>query len=124
MSKSNEWVDGRESSRLFHSEHKDVAINQMFEANTRDIEQRIQLLQCPLNAKGHPQVQRVTEEALLADVSNADPDELPPEHPVEIPPQKPPELEPSSTPEWEPPSQPEGDPNSQPEIVPSQSLKT
>lgn len=74
LSKNNEWVDGRESGRLFHSEHKDIAINQMFEANTRDIDQRIQLLLCPLNARGQPQL---PDGAAAEATAEVDPDPQP-----------------------------------------------
>ncbi|WP_285762705.1 hypothetical protein [Biformimicrobium ophioploci] len=61
LSKQDEWIDGYERAKLFRTEHKDIAINQMFEANTRDVDQRIQLLQCELDQKGLP---RIPEDAL------------------------------------------------------------
>ncbi|WP_051687270.1 hypothetical protein [Microbulbifer sp. HZ11] len=61
LSKSNEWIDGRENTKLFRTEHKDVAINQMFEANTRNVALRIELLECELDTKRQP---IVPEEAL------------------------------------------------------------
>lgn len=56
LSKQDEWIDGYERAKLFRTEHKDIAINQMFEANTRDVDQRIQLLQCELDQKGLPSI--------------------------------------------------------------------
>ncbi|SDK38787.1 hypothetical protein [Microbulbifer yueqingensis] len=110
LSKSNEWIDGREAGKLFRSEHKDVAINQMFEANTRDVSLRIELLQCDLNAKGQPQV---PEEAL------GDP-EIQPGSPPETPPESNPEVSPEPTPEIEPDEPPEVTPEEPPEIEPQQ----
>ncbi|MBY6190977.1 hypothetical protein KUV22_11150 [Microbulbifer agarilyticus] len=56
LSKGNDWIDGREHTKLFRTEHKDVAINQMFEANTRDVSLRIELLECKLDTKRQPLV--------------------------------------------------------------------
>ncbi|MFI2811228.1 MULTISPECIES: hypothetical protein [Microbulbifer] len=110
LSKSNEWIDGRDAGKLFRSEHKDVAINQMFEANTRDVSLRIELLQCDLNPKGQPQV---PEEAL------GDP-EIEPGSPPETPPEQNPEIIPEPTPEIEPGEPPEITPEEPPEIEPDQ----
>lgn len=110
LSKSNEWIDGREAGKLFRSEHKDVAINQMFEANTRDVSLRIELLQCELNGKGQPQV---PAEAL------GDP-EIQPGSPPEAPPESNPEITPEPTPEIEPDEPPEVTPEEPPEIEPEQ----
>ncbi|MGL6161727.1 hypothetical protein [Microbulbifer sp.] len=111
LSKSNEWIDGREAGRLFRSEHKDVAINQMFEANTRDVSLRIELLQCELNSKGQPQV---PAEAL------GDPREIPTETPPEVPPEEAPEVEPEEPPEITPEEPPEVPPEEPPEISPEE----
>ncbi|WP_157533538.1 hypothetical protein [Microbulbifer variabilis] len=116
LSKSGEWLDGREPNKLFRSEHKDVAINQMFEANTRDVSLRIELLQCELNNKGQP---LVPEEA-LADISplQGDP-EIEPNTPEEMPAQEPPELEPQAEPEVSPEPAPEVVPEQPPEETPA-----
>ncbi|KUJ83900.1 hypothetical protein AWR36_008810 [Microbulbifer flavimaris] len=110
LSKSNEWIDGRDANRLFRSEHKDVAINQMFEANTRDVNLRIELLECPTGPKGHPQV---PAEAL------GDP-EIEPGAPEEMPPGSNPEVNPEPAPEVEPDGAPEITPDEPPEITPEQ----
>jgi len=123
LSKSNEWIDGRDASRLFRSEHKDVAINQMFEANTRDVNLRIELLRCELNAKGQPQV---PEEALgekpapaKAEAAQGEP-EIEPGSPEEMPPESNPEVPPEPIPEAEPDEPPEVAPEEPPEIEPQQ----
>ncbi|AQQ69153.1 hypothetical protein Mag101_17080 [Microbulbifer agarilyticus] len=71
LSKGNDWIDGREHTKLFRTEHKDVAINQMFEANTRDVSLRIELLECKLDTKRHPVVPEdaLSEAPLEADVN-------------------------------------------------------
>nr|WP_010132047.1 hypothetical protein [Microbulbifer agarilyticus] len=77
LSKGNDWIDGREHTKLFRTEHKDVAINQMFEANTRDVSLRIELLECKLDTKRQPLVPEdaLSEEPLAATVeANAEAD--------------------------------------------------
>ena len=135
LSKSNEWIDGRESTKLFRTEHKDVAINQMFEANTRNVSLRIELLECPLDTKKHPQIpaDALSDEPLLAPdeetpaeeaLSAGDPEELPQPDPSETPPEYNPEVEPAPAPEVAPDSQPEVNPEqfpgTTPEIQPDQ----
>ncbi|MCX2778663.1 hypothetical protein [Microbulbifer thermotolerans] len=125
LSKSNEWIDGRDVARLFRSEHKDVAINQMFEANTRDVSLRIELLECALNAKGHPQIpeEALGEPPVLADAEQGDP-EVTPGGPEEVPPGSHPEVNPEPAPEAEPQEPPEVAPQEAPEIQPGQPDET
>lgn len=54
LGKQNNWVDGRDLSVLFKTAHKDEAINQMFEASSKDYRQRIRLISCSVNEKGLP----------------------------------------------------------------------
>ncbi|MEW5249474.1 hypothetical protein [Microbulbifer discodermiae] len=115
LSKSNEWIDGREAGRLFRSAHKDVAINQMFEANTRDVTLRIELLECPLDSKGWPKV----PEAALGEPVPGEP-EIPAGVPEELPPESSPELNPEPAPEVEPAEHPEVPPGQPPEVPPLQ----
>ncbi|MFA0810451.1 hypothetical protein [Microbulbifer epialgicus] len=117
LSKSGEWLDGREPNKLFRSEHKDVAINQMFEANTRDVSLRIELLQCELNTKGHPLV----PEDSLADISETQGDpEIEPATPEEIPGEDTPEVDPQPQPEIPPEQAPEVTPEQAPDETPAQ----
>ncbi len=51
LSKNNEWVDGRDLRDLFKTPHRDVAMNQLFEVNSHDYQQRIHILEC--ETKGH-----------------------------------------------------------------------
>ncbi|WP_105102478.1 hypothetical protein [Microbulbifer pacificus] len=134
LSKSNDWIDGRDSARLFRTEYKDVAINQMFEANTRDVALRIELLECGLDSKKNPQIpaDALSDEPLCADDNDTgeaaeesgDPEELPQPDPSEAPPEYNPEVDPEPAPEVEPDSQPEIDPDEYPgdtpEIEPGQ----
>jgi len=117
LSKSGEWLEGREPNKLFRSEHKDVAINQMFEANTRDVSLRIELLQCELNNKGQP---LVPEESLAENSTLQGDPEIEPAAPEEIPAQEPPELEPQVEPEVPTEPAPEVAPDQTPEETPAQ----
>ena len=54
LGKQSQWLDESEPSAVWRSPHRDVALNHMIEANARDIEQRLVLLQCPLNEKDIP----------------------------------------------------------------------
>ncbi len=54
LSKSGEWTDGREASQLFRTLHRDEAVNQLFEVNSRDFSLRITLLECEATSKNLP----------------------------------------------------------------------
>ena len=48
------WGDGRETSKIFRTTHKDEAINMMFEAGSQDVELRISIKEYTANTKGLP----------------------------------------------------------------------
>lgn len=54
LGRQNNWLDGRDLAALFKTAHKDEAINQMFEASSKDYKQRIKVLTCSANEKGLP----------------------------------------------------------------------
>lgn len=54
LSKSGDWLDGREPSALFRTELKDEAVNQLFETNSQDYSLRITILECESSSKKHP----------------------------------------------------------------------
>jgi len=54
LGKQNIWTDGRDLGALYKTRHKDEAVNQMFEVNSKDYTQRIHIIDCPINAKGLP----------------------------------------------------------------------
>ncbi len=53
LSKELEWVDN-DGSSLFHTPHKDVALNQLIEVNARDIHVRASVISCETDKKGRP----------------------------------------------------------------------
>ncbi len=54
LSKSGQWLDGREPAALYRTVHRDEAVNQLFEANSQDYNLRISILSCDINSKKHP----------------------------------------------------------------------
>lgn len=54
LGKQGQWLDDSEPAAAWRSPHRDVALNHLVETNARDIEQRLLLLQCPLNQKDIP----------------------------------------------------------------------
>lgn len=54
LGKQKDWLDGRDRGALYKTPHKDEAINQMVEVNTKDFEQRITVLACQSDQRGLP----------------------------------------------------------------------
>lgn len=54
LGRNKEWLDGRDSGSLFKTSYKDEAVNQMFEASSKDYTQRIKILGCAVSEKGLP----------------------------------------------------------------------
>lgn len=54
LGKSGDWLDGRNVIGLYRSAHKDEALNQQFEAGSKDYSLRIHILECELNSKKQP----------------------------------------------------------------------
>ena len=56
LNKSGEWQDGRDPASLYRTPHKDEAMNQLFEVNSRDITLRLKIVCCEVNHKKIPQL--------------------------------------------------------------------
>ncbi|HQQ63993.1 MAG TPA: hypothetical protein PLF22_10530 [Pseudomonadales bacterium] len=54
LGKQGQWVDESEPVLVYRTPHRDIALNHLIEVNARDIEQRLSLMQCPLNEKDIP----------------------------------------------------------------------
>ncbi len=54
LGKSGDWLDGRHVIGLYRTAHKDEALNQQFEAGSKDYSLRIHILVCQLNSKKQP----------------------------------------------------------------------
>lgn len=56
LSKQGHWIDGRDAGGVFKTLFKDEAVNQLFEASSKDYTQRIKVVSCRTNEKGLPVV--------------------------------------------------------------------
>jgi hypothetical protein len=54
LGKQNQWLDGRDLASLYKTAHKDEAVNQVFEASSKDYTQRIKIIACAASEKGLP----------------------------------------------------------------------
>lgn len=54
LGKQNQWLSPAEAQAVWRSPHHDVALNQMIEANAREIMLRLQIMSCPLSDKDLP----------------------------------------------------------------------
>jgi hypothetical protein len=54
LGKQRTWLDGRDPAALYRSPHKDEAVNEMFEASSKDYRQRVSLVSCPLSERRQP----------------------------------------------------------------------
>jgi len=82
LNKRNEWVDGRDLQVVFKAKHKDEALNQSFEATSKDHSLRIQILDCPTKPNGLPDIDPAILPPPLAkpaaeEKSEDDPDTVP-----------------------------------------------
>ncbi|MAZ88815.1 MAG: hypothetical protein CL693_14340 [Cellvibrionaceae bacterium] len=54
LNKQGEWCSGREAASLYRTVHRDEALNQMIEVNSRDYTLRLKILECETNDRGLP----------------------------------------------------------------------
>ena len=54
LGKQNQWLSPAEAQAVWRSPHHDVALNQMIEANAREVFLRLQIMSCPLTDKDLP----------------------------------------------------------------------
>ena len=52
LGKADKWVSGFDQSKIFQSEHKDIALNTLIEENSHDVMQRLDLLSIKLDEDG------------------------------------------------------------------------
>jgi hypothetical protein len=80
-SKHKEWLDGREPKLLFKCQHKDEAINMVFELSSKDINVRAEAIIVEIDANKHPVVE-VTAPPPVAETETADQEDMLAEDPV------------------------------------------
>ncbi len=56
LNKHLEWVPGCDARDVFHSPHKDVALNQLVELTARDTDLRARVVACEVDDKGLPRL--------------------------------------------------------------------
>lgn len=54
LDKQLNWVSAGEAGNLFHTPHRDVALNQLIELNARDIHLRAKVVACEADDRGRP----------------------------------------------------------------------
>ena len=54
LDKNLEWMTACTASSAFCTPHKDVALNQLIEINSRDITLRARVVECELDNRGQP----------------------------------------------------------------------
>ena len=63
-SKHKEWLDGREPKLLFKCQHKDEAINMVFELSSKDVNVRAEAIIVEIDANKHPVVEVTAPEPI------------------------------------------------------------
>jgi|TARA_B100000809_G_scaffold136084_1_gene133654 hypothetical protein len=56
LDKHLQWTHDIESSPLFYTPHRDIALNQLIELNAKDISLRAEIVECAADSKGRPLV--------------------------------------------------------------------
>jgi hypothetical protein len=55
LDKQLNWAPPGDIGNLFHTPHRDVALNQLIELNARDVQLRAGVVTCSADEKGRPQ---------------------------------------------------------------------
>jgi len=57
LGRHHDWLDGSHRPALFRTEHRDVAVNELFEVNVKDFALRGEIIACEADDKGYPVVE-------------------------------------------------------------------
>jgi len=57
LDKHLHWVDAGDRAQLFATPHRDIALNQLIELNTKDIHLRAAVIACDSDERGNPVVE-------------------------------------------------------------------
>ena len=57
LSKDLDWTCNITSNDIFYSPHRDIALNQLVELNAKQIDLRVNIIECEADAKGRPVMQ-------------------------------------------------------------------
>ena len=78
LGKQKEWLSGNDRRLLYRSEHRDEAVNTVFELSSKDFDLRASIAECELDEQGQPRVSVVelpdepTGDALTGDEAASD----------------------------------------------------
>lgn len=56
LGKQREWLSGNDRRLLYRSEHRDDAVNTVFELSSKDFDLRASIAECDLDDQGQPRV--------------------------------------------------------------------
>lgn len=59
LGKQREWLSGNDRRQLYRSEHRDDAVNTVFEMSSKDFDLRASIDECELDEQGQPRVTAV-----------------------------------------------------------------
>ena len=71
LGRRGEWLDGSHVPALFRTEHRDAALNELFETNIRDFDLRGEILECEVDKHGYPVVEVLNPIAAVPDAMPA-----------------------------------------------------
>lgn len=71
LGRRGEWLDGSHVPALFRTEHRDTALNELFETNIRDFDLRGEILECEVDKHGYPVVEVLNPIAVVPDAMPA-----------------------------------------------------
>lgn len=74
ISKQKEWLDGRDTRLLFRCNHKDEALNMVFELSSRDIYLRAEAIIVDLSEKKQPVVEVTAPIPVVLETDDPQPD--------------------------------------------------
>jgi len=57
LSKNLDWTCDLTSNDIFYSPHRDIALNQLVELNVKQIDLRVNIIECEADANGRPVMQ-------------------------------------------------------------------
>lgn len=69
LGKHGDWHNGSDPHAVFRSPHKDIALNELIEQNSRDISMRASVLAVGTDDKGLPKLEVLAEQPVSADAT-------------------------------------------------------
>ena len=73
LSKDLDWTCDVTSNDIFYSPHRDIALNQLIEINAKQIDLRVNIIECKTDANGRPVMQLKTDNSRLIEAIKSQP---------------------------------------------------